>query len=371
MIDVLFDKNAVSKIGLWAELPDRIVESLSVATYRSYFGDFSEPSEMLSAKSIVPSDGAYIVKIFNKLNRSIPMRADGSALIPFFREPEEFPAYSLSEVLAGNFPKGTFQDKAVLIGEYGTLIHDSHFSPVDPGEAMPGVEFHANFLEGLFSGKFLRAPSEATLAGIMVFVALFSAWIFTNFRIGVSISYAAAFLILALFVGWYALVAEGILVSYFSLLLSGVIIPLPLAYVYRYLVVNRDRRYIESAFSHYIAPEVVSAIANDPKSLKLGGEKRNITVFFSDIAGFTTISETLGTERLFALIEEYLSQMTEILIRNKGTLDKYIGDAIMGFFGAPLVLEHPEILACKTALEQHSRLRMLQTRWKKESIPPV
>lgn len=118
-------------------------------------------------------------------------------------------------------------------------------------------------------------------------------------------------------------------------------------------------------------PEVVEKIAANPESLHLGGEKRDVAVFFSDIAGFTTISESIGTERLFALIGEYLSQMTDILIRNKGTLDKYVGDAVMGLFGAPLRIDRPEALACKTALEQQSRLRMLRSKWKKEGLPKV
>lgn len=92
------------------------------------------------------------------------------------------------------------------------------------------------------------------------------------------------------------------------------------------------RRFISSAFSHYISPDVVSEIARHPEVFALGGEKRELAVTFSDIAGFTTISETLGTDRLFALISEYLSEMTNILVANRGTLDKYIGDAVMGFY---------------------------------------
>lgn len=95
--------------------------------------------------------------------REIPLNADGVALIPFFREPKAYPAYSLADVLSGRIPAGTFKDKAVLVGEYGTLIHDQHFSPVDLGKTMPGVEFHANFLDALITGKFLRSLSPTEL----------------------------------------------------------------------------------------------------------------------------------------------------------------------------------------------------------------
>lgn len=126
--------------------------------------------------------------------------------------------------------------------------------------------------------------------------------------------------------------AHGVVASLFALSIAGVFAAFPIAYAYRYFVVDRDRHFIEKAFSRYVDPEVVEAIAANPKKLNLGGEKRHVAVFFSDIAGFTTISENIGTDKLFALIGEYLSQMTDILIQNRGTLDKYVGDAVMGIF---------------------------------------
>lgn len=140
---------------------------------------------------------------------------------------------------------------------------------------------------------------------------------------------------------------------------------------YRYFITNRDRRHIERAFSHYIAPDVVKQIALHPNSFKLGGERREMTFFFSDIADFTTISEKLGTEKLFQFMQEYLSAMTNILMNNKGTLDKYIGDAVMGFFNAPISLEKSEYFACKTALEQQAQLIELNKKWNQEGIPHI
>ncbi len=358
-VDVLFDKNVVSKVQPVLFADGRSVEPLSFAAYRAYLGD--------GALSGSVRGDTYV---FNPV-RKIPLLSDGSALIPFFYKPFDVPSYSLSDVLSGKIPKGTFEGRAVFVGEYGTLIHDAHFSPVDFGRKMPGVEFHANVFEGLLSGKFLASAKMPATASACALLALVSVAMFAHARVIWSIAYAAAVAVFALISGWTLLSVSGIVTDFFALLVAGVFLPLPLGYVYRYFVVNKERHLIESAFAHYIAPEVVSKIADNPENLKLGGEKRRITVFFSDIAGFTTISETLGTVRLFALIGEYLSQMTDILIQNKGTLDKYIGDAVMGFFGAPLKLDHPESLACRTALEQQARLRMLRTKWKREGIPPV
>lgn len=170
--------------------------------------------------------------------------------------------------------------------------------------------------------------------------------------------------------GGRVLLQYGIFVNIFPLFLLGGVTFL-ISYVYKFFITNKDRRYIERAFSHYIAPEVVRRIAEDPESFRLGGEKREITIFFSDIASFTTISEKLGTERIFSLMEEYLSEMTDILIYNKGTLDKYIGDAVMGFFNAPLSIERPEYWACKTALEQQQKITELNKKWVLEGIPNI
>ncbi len=125
---------------------------------------------------------------------------------------------------------------------------------------------------------------------------------------------------------------ERTLVDVFPLFLAGGLLTFPLTFIYRFFVVDRERRYIENAFGHYIDPKMVKMINMEEVDLTLGGEQRDVTVFFSDIAGFTTISEALGTRDLFYLMSSYLSRMTDILIREGGTLDKYIGDAVMGFF---------------------------------------
>ena len=144
---------------------------------------------------------------------------------------------------------------------------------------------------------------------------------------------------------------ERTLVDIFPLFLAGGLLTFPLTFVYRFFVVDRERRYIENAFGHYIDPKMVKMINMEEVDLTLGGEQRDVTVFFSDIAGFTTISETLGIRDLFYLMSSYLSRMTDILIREGGTLDKYIGDAVMGFFGAPVTQADHAIRACRTAVE--------------------
>jgi adenylate cyclase len=121
---------------------------------------------------------------------------------------------------------------------------------------------------------------------------------------------------------------EGIVINLFFYLVTLTITFID-TYIYKFLIVDRNKRYIEGAFGRYISPDVVKEISKNTKALQLGGANRRIAVYFSDIANFTTLSETLGTEKIFTLLGEYLSAMTEILIENRGTLDKYIGDAVM------------------------------------------
>jgi adenylate cyclase len=133
---------------------------------------------------------------------------------------------------------------------------------------------------------------------------------------------------------------------------------------YRNLLIEKKGRYLRKAFSSYVSPEVVAEILQNPDKLKLGGEKRKITVLFSDIRGFTSLSERMPPEALVSLLNEYLSPMTQIVMNERGTLDKYIGDAIMAIFGAPMnVPDHPK-RACQAALYMIERLEKLNLKWK-------
>jgi len=116
-------------------------------------------------------------------------------------------------------------------------------------------------------------------------------------------------------------------------------------------------------FSHYVTGDLVTELLNNPEKLKLGGEKRNIAILFSDIAGFTSFSEKLSATELVNFINAYLNEMTKIVLKNKGTLDKYIGDAVMAFWGAPIELNNNEELACRTAIEMQKKLDELRAIW--------
>jgi len=139
--------------------------------------------------------------------------------------------------------------------------------------------------------------------------------------------------------------------------------------VFRYFTEEREKRQIRGMFQRYVSPDVVDKLIEDPAKLRLGGEKRYLSVLFSDIRGFTTISEKLVPEELLNQLNQYLSAMTALVLSNGGMLDKYVGDAIMAVFGAPLELENHALAACKTALEMMEELRSLKQEWENEAKP--
>ena len=140
---------------------------------------------------------------------------------------------------------------------------------------------------------------------------------------------------------------------------------------YKTLTEEENVKYIRSTFSKFVSKDVVNELLANPESLKLGGEKKEITIFFSDIRGFTNISESLSPEELVGLLNDYLSEMTEIVLAYKGTVDKYMGDAIMAFWGAPVPEPDHAYLACLAAVEQLTVLKRLQQKWRDEGKPNI
>ncbi len=182
---------------------------------------------------------------------------------------------------------------------------------------------------------------------------------------------ASLFILIGLFLIQYLFLAVfGIILNYVMILLST-IISLAAFISYKFVQYDRQKNYIKKAFMQYLSPEVVQEVIENPSLLKLGGERREITAYFSDVAGFTSISEKLTPEEVVALLNKYLTAMTDIILANGGTVDKYEGDAIVAFFGAPI--PHPDhaIRCCSAAVDMQNALVNLREEWIKEGYPPV
>jgi class 3 adenylate cyclase/CHASE2 domain-containing sensor protein len=294
-----------------------------------------------------------------KLNRDfIWWKSYKTILQPYFGpEIDSYRRVSLIDVLGMNKVerKTNFKWKYVLIGESWTLIHDQLPSPVT-GWVIDGIETHAHFLDGLIQDKMLKkAPTLAILIAT-IFLTIFTVFLYFYLPTYLSPIFAIGLLATTLYVSRYMYDFDRIVVDILPLFLSVCIATFTTTYMYRFFVVDREKRYIENAFSHYIDPKMVEMIDMEEVAVRLGGEQRDLTVFFSDIAGFTTISERLSPKNLFWLMSLYLSRMTNILKEEWGTLDKYIWDAVMGFFGAPISQTDHAIRACRTAVAMRKAL---------------
>jgi len=264
--------------------------------------------------------------------------------------------YSLKDVLEMSDVNliQSFNRKYIFIGESGTAIHDTFESPVT-GENMVGVEGHAHFLDGILQKKLLKeAPSSIFFLYILLTIVTTSLYFFLP-------KFLTPFLMIASMIGviwgWrYSYDQHRILVDIFPLFLAGGLLTYPITYIYKYFVIDRAKRELEVNFKHYIDPQVVKKISETGGTIELWWEHRELTILFSDIAGFTSISEKLKPTDLFLLMVSYLSRMTDILIAQWGTLDKYIGDAVMGFFWAPLSMQDHAIRACQTAIQMRKAL---------------
>jgi adenylate cyclase len=270
----------------------------------------------------------------------------------------------LQEGMSPQIPPEAFKGKIVFIGGSAPGILDLRPTPFSP--VCPGVEILATALDNLLNKDFIRIPSPLIL---FFFIALLSLVTAIGSSIIKKIWMTIPFIVfcLGLLVG-AAMLAFGwgywleFVAPCFAVLLS-----FTTAMVLNYSFEGRQKRFIKTVFRHYLSPDVIERVLDDPSLLRLGGEKRTITSFFSDVAGFTSISESLSPEELVHLLNDFLSEMTDIILSSGGTLDKYEGDAIIAFWNAPLDQPDHAIRACLAALDCQKRLEELRPEFIKKS----
>lgn len=315
--------------------------------------------------------------------RTIPLRADGSLLIEWHGSLEQTyhaKKYSIGRVLQaftqqekGERPSldpALFKDKVVFIAGTAAGLYDLRVTPFSA--ATPGVLIHMAALDNALHGQGLQAaPAWFSLATLLL-LCLASAGTFMLFR-----SYSVKFgVTLGLAVAYYGVVVHAFAghERWLELVFPEAALALTFgtAATVEYVTEGKQRRLMRAAFDKYMSTEVVEEIMRDPEAIKLGGEKKEITIFFSDIAGFTTISEKMSPEDLVALLNRYLSAMTTIIkTTHRGNVNKYLGDGIMALFGAPLDDPKHASLACCAALDCQVELARLREIWKREGLPVI
>ncbi|MDQ4137102.1 MAG: adenylate/guanylate cyclase domain-containing protein, partial [Pseudomonadota bacterium] len=267
---------------------------------------------------------------------------------------------SAKDVLDGRVPPERVAGKLVLVGTSAVGLLDLKNTPVDP--AMPGVEVHAQVLENMLTRAMLAAPSYTALAELAAAILVSLTIIVLAPLVGAGALLVLGAVVAAALVGasWYAYTNLHILFDVTFPLLTSFTIYLMLVFT-NYLKSQAERKRIRSAFSQYLSPALVEELAQSPDKLVLGGEERVMTVLFSDVRGFTTISELYKNDPqgLTTLMNRFLTPLTNAIIDRKGTIDKYIGDAIMAFWNAPLRDPDQEANACAAVLDMLERVDAL------------
>lgn len=354
-INMLPDKDGTLRWEALAILyADRLYPSLALQTAIAYLGI---PPERLS---VLAGQGIKAGSLF------IPTDRWGRTLINYYGPGQTFQHVSIADILDGSVPPDLLRDRIVLIGATAVGIYDLRVTPL--AAAMPGVEKHASVIASILDRRFIRATGTSANQAILWCSGILFTLLVARFRLVGDVLITGLGLTLFAAAGYLAFTRSGIWfnLAYPSNNLICIFIGIT---AYNYAVEERYARKIKGMFSSYVTQTIVNELIKNPDMARLGGERREVTVLFSDIKDFTTLSEHHTPEEVVALLNEYLTAMTDVILFWEGTLDKFIGDAIVVFWNAPVRTERHAELALRCALAMQDRLEELRKKWAEEGKP--
>jgi len=321
-----------------------------------------------------PSVSAHLtavgVESVNLGRRVIRTDPSGDMLLNHYGPAHTFHYVSALDVLEGREDASLLKNAIVLFGVTAVGVYDQRVTPF--GATFPGVEAHAAAVANMLTGSEIRRPPYLGLLEVLLVLLLSfgSGWLATRRGPVVQALLLLGLPLLIFGVGMWLFVQYDIWLKVSYLVLGVLLTTLPVTLL-EYVVEAGRRGFIHEAFSRYLAPEVVANLAWHPETLTLGGEERVLTAMFSDIADFSAFSEALPPERLVQFLNHYLTEMSDIVLAHGGTIDKYEGDGIIAFFGAPLAMEDHAARAILVALAQQRRLTELHDTWRAQGYPEV
>jgi adenylate cyclase len=337
------------------------------------YGDDIYPSFALMMAALAQKKGLDGITVFAgrgvKLNETfIPVDDSGRMRIDYFGPERMFRYVSAADVLNKTFKVSGFSGRIVFLGTSAISTFDFAVTPFSA--RMPGVEKNATAAADILGHRFITSlPLSIDLLVILAAGTLLS-FLLPKIRAiaGISLSFAliVAFAALNQYLFTYRGLYANFLYPFSTMALISVF-----AVAYKYLTEERRARELKTMFSHYVSPKIVEQLIAHPEMAKLGGLRREVTVLFSDVRGFTTFSERREPEEVVSHLNEYLQEMTDIIFKWDGTLDKFVGDEIMAFWGAPLDQPNHAELAVKCALNMSDRLDQLQKKWRDEGKEPL
>ena len=369
-------QNAGYSSGFFNVIPDSSGMIRSVPLVIS-FDDVLYPSLALEIVRVVSGEKKIFIN-YDELGIEnisigqtvIPTDAIGGITVNYRGGFKNFKYLSAKDIYDGEFNADEVEGKIVLIGTSAIGLYDLRTTPFD--SAFAGVEVHANAIDNILSGDFIYKPSYAD--GVTVILVVFSSFLIVfsvtsmNFYGKILTFFAASFLYV--WGSYYALFHEGIILNIlFPLAAISLAFVTTLAFDYFYSI--KSERAIRAKFASKVSKSVMDDILKNTNGNELSIKNKEVTIFFSDIRGFTSISEKLGAKELIALLNRYMQPMSEIIIKNQGTIDKFIGDAVMAYWNAPLDIQNHADLAVKSALEQFEALKILNSQLAKENLPQI
>ena len=335
----VFDGQLVPSLGLAAALADHPDAALAFRPGTVHIGDYT-----------------------------IPVDAKGQAILRFHGPFRTFPSFTAASLLQSELrlreglenpvvDPEEFRDKAVFIGYSAPGLFDYRPTPMEG--TYPGVGIHATVLDNLLSDRFMRKVPDRVSVALLAVLCLAGAigltfagttWL-GGLGLALTLGIPSTLAALAYLGGWWLPLV---------VLQTGAVLTVGSALMTSYIVQGRQQRFIRNAFQQYLSPAVIEELVRSPERLQLGGEYRQLSIFFSDLSGFTSLSEKLNPAQLTALLNEYLTAMTDLILVRKGTIDKYEGDAIIAFWNAPVdVPDHP-VRAVEAALQCQQKLTDLR-----------
>jgi adenylate cyclase len=368
-INSLPDSDGVTRrVPMLVEYKGAYYESLSLAVVRALLG-FPPvvpgyPPERFMSRSYQGLEWLEVGKL------KVPVDENVAALVPFRGPPRSFTYVSLADVWHDRVPVDKLKGRIALVGTSAPALVDLRATPV--GEVYPGVEVHANLIAGMLEGTVKQRPAYTLGAEIILLLALGLPLAFmvpflsplkaTLASLGALAGYAALNVAVWSSAGLVLPLASGLLmvIAMFALNMS-----------YGYFVESRSKRQFTELFGQYVPPELVDQMARDPRRYTMEGRSETLTVLFADIRGFTRISESLDPKELARFINEYLTAMSLVIRGSRGTLDKYIGDAIMAFWGAPVADAQHARQAVATALAMQAELGRLNAEYAARRWPEI
>ena len=300
--------------------------------------------------------------------RSVPVDENYTMWINYVGPAGAYPRYSFSDIAQGRIDPELLQDKLVFIGATALGIYDMRVTPYHNNT--PGVEVHAAVADNIITGRFIQQAGIEALIDIFFIILIGLATFFLTARLHFYIAIPITLLLCAgylwltyqFFIGghWISIIYP-LVAAVTSLLVGG---------SFRYLILEREARKMHSMFSSYLSPKLVSRLERDPDAAKIGGDTKEVTIIFTDIEGFTAFTESRTPLEVVTRLNEYLAAMVRVINKYDGTVDKFIGDGIMIYWGAPLPQDDHAKRAISTLLAMRLALNELRIKWEREGEEP-